>query len=136
MFMNQWISQVVTSTGKLLYVPLFNPNNYLLQASLTIFGAVGGPLLGIFTLGMLTESANQAGAVTGVLSSLAFTLWIAFGQPRPRVTTLPTSTLGCDTSSIIKDIFNATIPVTELLVSTKYVILYFLVAPKSFKFKT
>lgn len=70
---------------------------------MTIFGAVGGPLLGIFTLGMLTETANQSGAVCGMLSSLAFIFWIAFGQPRPVPVKLPVSIHGCDVEHVIRN---------------------------------
>merc|ERR1719412_690425 len=68
----------------------------VLQASLTIFGVVGGPLLGLFTLGMMTTKANQKGALTGFISSLAFLFWIGFGHPKPSAIPLPTSVNGTE----------------------------------------
>nr|XP_012135725.1 PREDICTED: putative sodium-dependent multivitamin transporter isoform X2 [Megachile rotundata]XP_012135726.1 PREDICTED: putative sodium-dependent multivitamin transporter isoform X2 [Megachile rotundata]XP_012135728.1 PREDICTED: putative sodium-dependent multivitamin transporter isoform X2 [Megachile rotundata]XP_012135729.1 PREDICTED: putative sodium-dependent multivitamin transporter isoform X2 [Megachile rotundata] len=72
----------------------------VLQAGLTIFGVVGGPLLGLFTLGMLTETANEIGSVTGATISLVLLFWIAFGQPRPIPPTLPTSDIGCTNTTV------------------------------------
>ncbi|XP_014469743.1 PREDICTED: putative sodium-dependent multivitamin transporter isoform X2 [Dinoponera quadriceps] len=77
----------------------------VLQAGLTIFGVVGGPLLGVFTLGMGTESAREGGALAGSLTSLALLFWTAFGQPRPIPPSLPKSVEGCITSEFV----NATI---------------------------
>nr|XP_003705868.1 PREDICTED: putative sodium-dependent multivitamin transporter [Megachile rotundata] len=57
----------------------------LLQAALTIFGVVGGPVFGLFTLGMFTQTGNQKGAIIGLLTSLIFSLWIGFGQPKPPI---------------------------------------------------
>lgn len=51
----------------------------LLQASLTLFGVVGGPLLMLFTVGMCFPSTNSTGAMTGFVSSLLFAIWIGFG---------------------------------------------------------
>lgn len=42
----------------------------ILQASLLLFGVVGGPLLALFTLGMVTERANQWGVIPGLIIGL------------------------------------------------------------------
>ncbi|XP_045471086.1 putative sodium-dependent multivitamin transporter [Harmonia axyridis] len=73
----------------------------VLQASLTIFGAIGGPLLGIFTLGMFTTRANQKGILLGLCSGVALSLWMAFGQPKPPPPKLPVSVEGCDKFSFL-----------------------------------
>lgn len=67
----------------------------VLQAALTIFGIAGGPLLGIYTLGIFFESTNQTGAITGLLVSLIFSSWIGFGQPKPKVIKLNADTSNC-----------------------------------------
>ncbi|XP_058057919.1 putative sodium-dependent multivitamin transporter [Anopheles bellator] len=67
----------------------------VLQASLTIFGVVGGPLFALFSLGMFTKRANQRGVITGLLVGLGFSLWIGFGQPRPPLKTLNFSVEDC-----------------------------------------
>ena len=61
----------------------------VLQASLTIFGVVGGPLLGLFSLGMMTRRANEKGALCGFLTAMAFLFWIGFGGPKPQPQPLP-----------------------------------------------
>ncbi|XP_045595048.2 putative sodium-dependent multivitamin transporter [Procambarus clarkii] len=69
----------------------------VLQASLTIFGAVGGPLLSLFTMGMLFKGSNEKGAMTGLITGLIITLWIGFGRPKPIPPFKPVSTAGCPT---------------------------------------
>jgi len=63
---------------------------------MTLFGVVSGPLLGIFTLGMGTESTTEIGAISGALAAFSFLFWIVFGQPRPISPELPTTIEGCN----------------------------------------
>uniref|UniRef100_A0AAY4CZB5 Sodium-coupled monocarboxylate transporter 1 n=1 Tax=Denticeps clupeoides TaxID=299321 RepID=A0AAY4CZB5_9TELE len=79
----------------------------VLQAALSIFGMISGPLLGIYILGMFFRCANSKGGLAGLITGLILTLWVGIGAqiypPGPDKTLpLPLSTLGCT------DIINAT----------------------------
>lgn len=69
----------------------------VLQAALSIFGIVGGPLLGVFTLGIFFPFANTVGAGVGIVGSLLTCFWIGFGSfyYKPAVPKAPVSVLGC-----------------------------------------
>uniref|UniRef100_V5GM94 Putative sodium-dependent multivitamin transporter n=1 Tax=Anoplophora glabripennis TaxID=217634 RepID=V5GM94_ANOGL len=82
----------------------------VLQAALTIFGVVGGPLLGLFSLGMFTTMANEKGSVTGLVCGITFALVMAFGN-KPAPKTLPRTTEGCDD---IVSAINSTISSTQV----------------------
>ncbi|XP_072340949.1 sodium-coupled monocarboxylate transporter 1-like isoform X3 [Scyliorhinus torazame] len=78
---------------------------YLLQAALSIFGMVGGPVLGLFTLGILFSWANCTGGIVGLITGFAFALWIGIGSqihpPPPEVTmSLNLSTAMCNISQL------------------------------------
>lgn len=76
----------------------------LVQASLTVFGMLGGPVLGVFVLGMMTTRTNEKGAVIGVLTSIALAAWVSFGVssngPEPQF--LPVSTAECTQGNLNK----------------------------------
>lgn len=73
----------------------------LIAAAFSIHGAIGGPILGIFTLGMLFESANEIGTIIGMITALIVSLWAAFGYPKPPVPELPISIEGCANSTVL-----------------------------------
>ncbi|CAG9862884.1 unnamed protein product [Phyllotreta striolata] len=70
----------------------------LLQAALTIFGVIGGPLLGFFTLGMFTTVAEEKGSVLGLICGISMSSWMAIGSKPP--VPLPRRTDGCDSFNI------------------------------------
>lgn len=70
----------------------------ILTATISIYGLLGGPLLGLFTLGMLFPWANKWGGLFGLLTSLIMNLWIGFGAFINKVVTTapsPLTTEGC-----------------------------------------
>lgn len=66
--------------------------------------------MGVFTLGMGTESATEEGVIISTLTALAFLFWMAFGQPRPMPPMLPTTIKGCDMNNTLT---NATVFVSQ-----------------------
>ncbi|XP_025897260.1 sodium/iodide cotransporter [Nothoprocta perdicaria] len=51
----------------------------VLQGSFTVMGAISGPLLGAFVLGMFVPVCNTAGAFAGLGAGLALSTWVAVG---------------------------------------------------------
>ena len=76
----------------------------LVQAWLGIFGVLGGPILGLFSLGMFIPFANTIGALVGGVTSVILMLWIAIGGNFSRLTgktvyeTKTVSVAGCPSS--------------------------------------
>ncbi|NWI17278.1 SC5AC protein, partial [Crypturellus soui] len=72
----------------------------IVQASLTIHGMCGGPMLGLFSLGILFPCANWKGAAGGLLAGITLAFWAAIGSfvfpaPAAKALPLPLSTAGC-----------------------------------------
>ncbi|XP_052021650.1 sodium-coupled monocarboxylate transporter 1 [Apodemus sylvaticus] len=85
----------------------------LLQAALSIFGMIGGPLLGLFSLGILVPFANSVGALAGLLAGFAISLWVGIGaQLYPplseRTLPLPLETHGCNSTHNVSDWMSTT----------------------------
>ncbi|XP_048584947.1 sodium-coupled monocarboxylate transporter 1-like [Nematostella vectensis] len=52
----------------------------VLQLAYSIFGICGGPLLGIFLLGMFVRRANSKGAYAGIFCGALITTWVFIGS--------------------------------------------------------
>ncbi|MBL9210351.1 MAG: sodium/solute symporter [Opitutaceae bacterium] len=51
----------------------------LLEATNKVIGLIGGPLIGLFLLGILSRRATARGALVGWMGGLLITLWVCFG---------------------------------------------------------
>ncbi|KAJ8023599.1 Sodium-coupled monocarboxylate transporter 1 [Holothuria leucospilota] len=51
----------------------------ILQATVSIFGLVGGPLLGLFSLGVFFPCVNSYGAFFGTLVGVSMSFWVGVG---------------------------------------------------------
>ncbi|XP_067292593.1 sodium-coupled monocarboxylate transporter 2 [Pseudorasbora parva] len=75
----------------------------IVQAALSIHGMCGGPMLGLFSLGILFPVTNLKGAVGGLIVGISLSFWVgvgAFIYPAPSNNTRPLelSTAGCNFS--------------------------------------
>ncbi|XP_036896307.1 sodium-coupled monocarboxylate transporter 2 [Sturnira hondurensis] len=64
------------------------------QAAISIHGMCGGPMLGLFTLGILFPFVNWKGALGGLLTGIILSFWVAIGAfiyPAPASKTWPLS---------------------------------------------
>lgn len=73
----------------------------VLQAALSIFGMISGPLLGLYLLGMFFRTSNSIGGLVGMTIGLVLTLWVGIGgQIYPptdeKTNPLPLTTAGCN----------------------------------------
>ncbi|XP_040846847.1 sodium-coupled monocarboxylate transporter 1 [Ochotona curzoniae] len=101
-----WISQglsVLFGLCCIAMAALASLMGALLQAALSIFGMVGGPLLGLFSLGILVPFANPIGALVGLMCGFIVSLWVGIGSqlypPLPeRTMPLHLETRGCNST--------------------------------------
>ncbi|XP_078405744.1 sodium-coupled monocarboxylate transporter 2 [Cetorhinus maximus] len=86
----------------------------VIQAALSIHGMCGGPMLGLFSLGILFPCANWIGAIGGLAVGVTLSFWPAIGgliYPAPASKTLP---LHLSTNSCLRlntsDLFPTSLP--------------------------
>ncbi|XP_020010212.2 sodium-coupled monocarboxylate transporter 2 isoform X1 [Castor canadensis] len=77
----------------------------VVQATLSIHGMCGGPMLGLFSLGLLFPFVNWKGALGGLLTGITLSFWVAIGAfiypaPDSKTWPLPLSTDQCVQSNI------------------------------------
>ncbi|XP_073203914.1 sodium-coupled monocarboxylate transporter 2 isoform X2 [Lepidochelys kempii] len=104
----------------------------VVQASLSIHGMCGGPMLGLFTLGTVFPCANWKGAAGGLLTGITLAFWVAIGafvypaQPS-KARPLHLSTANCtlaNNSEMITTLAPTLPPIRPQLADTWYSLSY------------
>ncbi|XP_025114826.1 sodium-dependent multivitamin transporter-like [Pomacea canaliculata] len=110
------LMSIITVVSALLYGLLTIGLAYLagvvgstiLQIVLSIFGMVGGPLLGVFVVGLFCPCVNSWGAGVGLVCSLATSLWVGIGAILTRQRTVsslpPLNTLACHVADNVTNV--------------------------------
>ncbi|NXR85440.1 SC5AC protein, partial [Hypocryptadius cinnamomeus] len=104
----------------------------VVQASLSIHGMCGGPMLGLFTLGIVFPCANWKGALGGLLAGISLAFWAGTGSfiyPAPPTKSIPLqlSTLNCTLANSTEALLAAAptlAPERPLLADTWYSLSY------------
>lgn len=75
----------------------------VMKAVFSMVGMVGGPILALFTIGMLVPWANAWGAIAGFGTAILLTGWAALGGmlTKPDIPTAPMTTAGCNVSATV-----------------------------------
>ncbi|NXX43011.1 SC5AC protein, partial [Tricholaema leucomelas] len=104
----------------------------VVQASLSIHGMCGGPMLGLFTLGIVFPWANWKGAIGGLVAGITLAFWTGTGSfiyPAPPAKSIPLqlSTLNCTMANgteVLTTVATTAAPDRPLLADTWYSLSY------------
>uniref|UniRef100_A0A8C0L4A0 Solute carrier family 5 member 12 n=1 Tax=Canis lupus dingo TaxID=286419 RepID=A0A8C0L4A0_CANLU len=100
----------------------------VVQAALSIHGMCGGPMLGLFSLGILFPFVNWKGALGGLLTGITLSFWVAIGAfiypaPDSKTWPLPLSTDHCVPTNVTETVPTA-LPSRPAIADTWYSLSY------------
>ncbi|XP_068003919.1 sodium-coupled monocarboxylate transporter 2 isoform X1 [Melanerpes formicivorus] len=133
--MSTWISKGLCILYGILCTSMAAAASLLggvVQASLSIHGMCGGPMLGLFTLGIVFPWANWKGAIGGLLAGITLAFWTGTGSfiyPAPPAKSIPLqlSTLNCTLANgteVLTTVATTAAPERPLLADTWYSLSY------------
>nr|XP_002119750.3 sodium-coupled monocarboxylate transporter 1-like [Ciona intestinalis]XP_026695018.1 sodium-coupled monocarboxylate transporter 1-like [Ciona intestinalis]XP_026695019.1 sodium-coupled monocarboxylate transporter 1-like [Ciona intestinalis] len=128
------LSKVLVLVSGVLYILLAYMASViggLIRMAYSIHGIVSGPIVGVFTMGMLMPFTNKWGALSGIIAGFASTVWIFIGSviypiPSEFFRILPRTTEGCPAvgSTLNQTYFTSTASLeattSDILLQTTY----------------